>query len=169
MKSKMLLVVSSVAIVLLAAVAVTASSSISTPLYTVRMEQVSSKMNFLPTQMNGFTYTAEKGSILNYNVSNRCFAAPLAPTNGGGETCWPQCDTSQPTCSTCSQTCSSTCPDTCPNTCSSTCPVTCVTCETCEGETCENTCEPTCPWTCWYECEYTKVYPTCFWVTCYGC
>ena len=156
MKSKMLLVVSSVAIVLLAAVAVTASSSISTPLYTVRMEQVSSKMNFLPTQMNGFTYTAEKGSILNYNVSNRCFAAPLAPTNGGGETCWPQCDTSQPTCSTCDETCSSTCPYTCSG---ETCSDTCGQKVTCDWYTCY---VPTCDW-------YTCYVPTCYWPTCYGC
>ena len=146
MKSKMLLVASSVAIVLLAAVAVTASSSISTPLYTMRMEQVSSKMGFLPTQMNGFVYSAENGSIVNYNVLTSCFAAPLAPTNGGGETCWPQCDTSQPTCSTCDETCSNTCPATCPytcpNTCISTCQATCVTCiwPTCDYFTCLITC-----------------------------
>lgn len=170
-KTKISLVVCSVAIVSLAVAAVTANPSINTPLYTLRMEQASSKMNFLPTAVNDFTYTAEKGSTLNYNVSKYCsFVVPLAPTgSGGGETCWPQCNTTQPTCSTCEETCPSTCSNTCSSTCPNTCPVTCITCETCEGPTCENTCQPTCPWTCWQDCEYTKVFPTCNWVTCNGC
>ena len=56
-KQKMMIVFVSGAFVLYAAAAVTADSwSSHTPLYTFRMEQVCSKMNFLPITVNGFTY-----------------------------------------------------------------------------------------------------------------
>lgn len=48
----------------------TASSWTShSPLYTFRMEQTSSEMNFLPAERNDFVYTAEKGYELNCDVS----------------------------------------------------------------------------------------------------
>jgi hypothetical protein len=131
-----------------------------TPLYTVRMEQASSKMSFLPTEIHGFTYTAEKGLTLNRDSFQYCsLVVPCAPTDGGGgETCYPQCDTSQPTCNTCAETCPNTCFATCPDTCWNTCPLTCddlkciITCiytcltcySTCEGPTCIITCMETC-------------------------
>lgn len=37
-----------------------------TPLYTYRMQQASSSMNFLPMEKNDFIYTAEKGCELQY-------------------------------------------------------------------------------------------------------
>jgi hypothetical protein len=62
-KQRMTFVVMSVIFAALA-VTVTASALPSTPLYTYRMEQASNKMHFLPTEMNGFTYIAEKGYTL---------------------------------------------------------------------------------------------------------
>jgi hypothetical protein len=141
-----------------------------TPLYTYRMENASSKMNFLPTTMNSFIYTAEKGYTVNYSnlECSECGggASPLVLT-----------------CSTCDldvcyETVCPTCPDTCPytcgggNTCSSTCPATCpATCiTTCSGTTCSATsCPDKCPWTEWPDCFYTAVYPTCYWETCVWC
>ena len=53
----------------LAVTCVTASTSLcNTPLYTFRIEQASSKMNFLPTAMNEFTSTTEKGYNLTYDT-----------------------------------------------------------------------------------------------------
>jgi hypothetical protein len=125
----------------------------SSPLYTVRMEQASSEMNFLPTALSGFTYVTEKGHMLDYCCSNGyCGMMPLGTSTGSiCDTCYPICDETQEytcyqtscqsTCYTCS-TCS-TCPGqwTCPNTCRtcfSTCPYTCCTCKVCE------TTEPSC-------------------------
>jgi hypothetical protein len=59
MNKKLLIAAAGAAIALLA-VTVTASPwSSNTPLYTYRMEQVSSKMNFLPTEQSIFAYTTE--------------------------------------------------------------------------------------------------------------
>jgi len=59
---QMMITVIGIAITVLVVAAVTAdSSATNTPLYMMRMEQVSSKMNFLPTTMNTFTYTTENG------------------------------------------------------------------------------------------------------------
>lgn len=108
-----------------------------TPLYMVRMEKISSEMNFSPIGMNGFTYNTEKGYNLNYMVGGHCGAVPLI--TGSAYTC----ETCDETCSTCYGTCEGT---TCEGTCYSTCPVTCATCEpTCEQNTCWNTCGKTCP------------------------
>lgn len=159
-RKKMVIAVISASLALLAAACVTASSQTkNTPLYTVRMEQASSKMNYLPTVMNSFTYTAEKGYELDYDVLGCCdaklFDVPTASTCEGGtcgeETCLYTC---WETCSTCYGTCPVTCPNTCENT--------------CEGLTCEGTCYPdTCPWTEWIDCVNTQVFPTCYWYTCW--
>ncbi|KYK37620.1 MAG: hypothetical protein AYK19_00010 [Theionarchaea archaeon DG-70-1] len=102
-----------------------------TPLYTVRMEQASSEMNFLSTEMNNFTYTTGNGYTLNYDVSGGC-------CNGGkllgtcsntqcGPSCWNTCA---------GFTCSGepTCSDTCPKW--NTCHITC------SGYTCVEPCVP---------------------------
>ena len=132
----------SVSCVLLVASAATASSLPNTPLYTVRMEQASSKMNFLQTNMNGFTYTAENGCIVNYNAAGYC-GAPLEITVG--------------------KTCDGTCvgEETCPYTCYSTCP------STCDGYTCDDTsCQATCN-TCTHTCGTCAPEDTCI-NTCFG-
>ena len=54
------------AITFLAATAATARRIPDTPLYMYRMETQSSEMDFLPTAVNGFTYSTEKGSTLQY-------------------------------------------------------------------------------------------------------
>ena len=131
MDKKILIIVTSVTVVFLAIAAVTAyNRATDTPLYTVRMEQASSKMNFLPTAVNGFTYTAEKGYTLNYGIQGYGGAKPLEP-----HTKVPPCETWE----TCDPTCPNTCAATCPNTCPATCP------DTCDGPTCPSTCDdPTC-------------------------
>jgi hypothetical protein len=145
---KMSLVVMSILAVSAAMTFVAASSSASnTPLYTYRMEQTSSKMNFLPTAMNPFAYTTEKGYQLNIDIAGCCSISNQPSTEE--ETC-ETCDPGEYTCS--SHTCWSTCllVHTCQSTCWHTCPNTCSTCGfTCGGYTCKQTCEePTCPWTC---------------------
>jgi hypothetical protein len=123
-------------------------------LYTVRMEQASNKMNFLPTAVNEFTLAAEKGYQLDYDSAGYCTVQPLKPPTEV-ETCPETCDGE-----TCGNTCPLTCNDpTCPATCSVTCDTctqpTCETCETCSTcVTCGSTCS-TCKGqdTCWYTCE----------------
>ncbi len=152
--------------VLFAAVFTAASSwTTNTPLYTMRMEQQSSKMSFLPTEVNGFTYTTGNGYTLNTCAAGYCGVVPL----GTDATCHPTCMGN--TCETCTPTCPWTCWNTCDDpTCPSTCPVTCETCETCTGETCN---EPTCPTTCWWTCSFSTcpysscAYSTCAYSTCY--
>lgn len=126
-------------IILLATALVTAHSQMtSTPLYTVRMEQASSKMHFLSTAMNEFTYTAEKGYEVPCGVSAYCAESLNAtgnPCEVTDETC-PQTEETCPrTCFTCN-----TCLPSCGYTCGSTCGLTCNSCKV----TCENTCNPTC-------------------------
>lgn len=126
---KMSVVVVSIAVTLLAVTAVTAHSWTSTPLYVYRMEQQSSKMHFLATEVNGFTYTAEKGYELNYDAEVCC--------NGENPL-----DFTDQTCGTVCMSCNYSCPLTC---------ITCMsTCETCNS-TC-STCKETCG-TCWYTCN----------------
>jgi len=108
---RILLAAISVAVVFLGVTAVTASSSLNTPLYTLRMEQVSSKMDFLPSTVNEFTYTAEQGYKLDYDVSGECCSSvkPLGtypntqcPDTCDDFTCENSCeDTCRPTCDTC--------------------------------------------------------------------
>jgi hypothetical protein len=121
---------------LCAVVAVTASNlTSSTPLYTFRMEQASSKMSFLPTERNEIVYTTEPGHTFN-SAGHHVYPLeePTVPV-----TCP---DTCEETCSTCYYTCEG---NTCEGTCYSTCPNTCSTCEpTCEQPSCWNTCSSTC-------------------------
>jgi hypothetical protein len=163
-----------------AAFVVARPSTSNTPLYTVRMEQVSSKMNFLPTEMNSFTYTAENGYKLNLEVGGywiadqinldttpqntcRITCVPICPPDTlGGHTCedtscQPTCLTQDPTCPYTCITCNPTCDDpwTCPDTCPFTCNPTCNDLWTCYLSTCEFTCEFTCEYTC-FTCN-----PTC--------
>lgn len=143
------------AVVSLAVIAVTAYPRTSaTPLYVMRMEQASSKMNFLPTEMNPFTYTTEKGCVLNCDVATRYCSGARPCDTTPGDTCEPTC--LKMTCYTCELSCYLSCWETCvigtcEPTCNSfTCQYTCYTCDqpTCP-ETCEPTCEePTCPVTC---------------------
>ena len=139
----------SVVLAVLVVTAVTAYLPCSTPLYTVRMEQVSHKMGFLPTAMNQFTYTAEHGYTLHWDVVEYCGADLFASVKF---------------CTipiTCHWTCENTCDDpTCPLTCPATCWRTCDTCEgqgyTCDDTSCQETCYTcsglTCELTC-YTCE----------------
>lgn len=185
-KYKMAITVISAAVVLLTVTCVTASSrGQDTPLYTVRMEQASSRMNFLPTAMNEFTYSAENGCTLNYNASVCSDNEPLVTHQADTWcTCWPWCETTEYTCEsepTCMMTCNTcinpTCPDTCFFTCQGvtctdpTCPDTCTgpTCDqsTCSGNTCEGTCEGD-----GYTCNQTSCQPTCYTclpTSCYTC
>lgn len=128
------------------------------PLYTLRMEQASSSMNFLPTEHHPFTYTTEPGWVVTSPVEGWC--GVIQPETGVSTCSDTTCLTYWPTCSTCSgYTCEeicSTCEDTCDHTCAGyTCEGTCgeLTCQTC-GSTCVG---PTC------------VQITCVPSTCYGC
>ncbi len=58
------------ALILLTATSLTGSLLLpSSPLYAVRMDQASSKMDFLPTEQNTFTYVAEDGYSLTFGTS----------------------------------------------------------------------------------------------------
>lgn len=131
-RKKTLVALISISLAFFAIAAVNARLPLNTPLYTIRMEQASSQMNFLPTEMNIFTYTTEKGFELNYDVSGSfCNVDPLGT---GKWTCYDS------TCGTCDlPSCEGG------NTCELTCPATCVA--TC-GSSCGGTCWPTCEWTC---------------------
>jgi hypothetical protein len=159
-------------------------------LYTVRMEQASSQMSFLPTEMNTFSYTTEKGYVLDYNASYCSYGAvPLETepfsTCEGYFTCEPSCYgwtcsgwTCYGSCQgwtcwgyTCFDSCGPfTCyaPETCLPTCDYTCPATCYTCVgqwTCDATSCQSTCstcdQPTCPDTCEYTCDDPTCFDTC--------
>ena len=121
MDKKMSLVVIGLVAISLAVTCVTASEMTNTPLYTVRMEQASSKMNFLPTEKNIFTYTTENGHIVIYDAQC-CSAGPLdIPT--------------QPMCLITEETCDESCWGTCYPTCYESCG------GTCQNPTCGNTCD----------------------------
>jgi hypothetical protein len=80
MERKKLMVVALVAATaLIIATTVSASSFAGSPLFSLRMEQQSSKMNFLPTEIKGFTYAAESKSCLTLDMSLCCNAVPLGP------------------------------------------------------------------------------------------
>ena len=126
-KQKMsIAVVGMVSVSLAVTVAAANPLLVGTPLYTVRMEQASSNMNFLPTEVNSFTYITENGYTLTHDVVGSCGGIPL----------W----TSPYTECTCVVSCWDTCP--CNPTCLPTCP------ETCDSPTCPYTCEHTCRYTC---------------------
>lgn len=168
MERKMLIIVCIVAVSLAASVAAHPRYQSDTPLYTIRMEQASSEMNFLPTQMTTFTYNAEKGYELSYDIAGFCSAEPLADT-GEPITCDPLCKESIETCPTNEYTCPNTCEWTCfMSTCpQNTCSWTCYTCP-------EYTCNPTCrnPYTCHlstcvFTCNPTCIHPrTCYLSSC---
>lgn len=137
-RKKLVIAVMSVSVALFAVTAVVAyPSTLNTPLYTVRMEQLSSKMNFLPTTMNDFAYTTENGYNVNYDVTG-CFNGAEPHIVTWNNTCefirtCPGYYTCQYTCDyyyTCHfETCLPTCPDTCEGcTCCCTCPPTCTGC-----------------------------------------
>lgn len=122
------------------------TQTVNTPLHALRMEQSSSRMDFLPTAVRGFVYATEKAYTLNYDVTGFCSNARLLAT-----TPYESCD--EITCETCQKTCYDypSCRVTC-NGCAGTYGVTCeggYTCwVTCEGETCGYTCPSTCISTC---------------------
>ena len=69
---KMPIVTIGAVLVVLAMTVVTANLLTShTPLYMVRMEQMSSKMIFLPTVTNEFTYVTQKGVKVDYRCPNQ--------------------------------------------------------------------------------------------------
>ena len=108
-------------------VAASPKSRVNAPLYTFRMEQASSKMNFLPTAVNGFVYTAEEGYNFNYSATGCCGDVKPLDTGDATPTCALTC---YPTSCTCWQTCDDpTCPNTCPVTCVPTCTGSC--CQSC--------------------------------------
>ena len=128
-------VVSAVLVFIMVSAVMASSWTTYSPLYTLRMEQASAKMNFLPTEKDIFTYATEKGFDLNYSATGECCGA-VTPLETGVWTCYY---------STCGgETCVLTCPASCYGTCNDpTCPVTCSTCDTCAV---------TCPLTCWKTC-----------------
>lgn len=139
-RRKLLVAVMSIVTVFLAVAFVTASPrSFNTPLYTFRMEQQSSEMNFLPGTMNTFIYTTEKGYTLDQDASGDWYS---------GFHWFLASEISCPTAITC-ESCS-TC-DSC-----LICP-TDINCPT-EGSTCEPT-----------ECGPNTCYETQCDRTCYGC
>lgn len=128
-RTKVSIAVLSIVIVSIVTAATARSSTSNTPLYTVRMEQASSKMNFLPTETNKFSYTTEEGHILDCDVAGGCCTAEsftaitCEPEPSCWETCWSSCKPS------CWETCS-TCFYTCPWTCGETsCLITCPPCD----------------------------------------
>ena len=166
MNRKMSFAVMSIVVISLVASFVTAGSLMAeSPLFNLRMEQHSSKMNFSPSTGNGFTYTTDKGYILNCTVGNCCGKGIVLLCTDA--TCFPTCLSTCPnTCETCEgqYTCGSTCSSTCPYTCDDpTCPDTCW--ETCDDPTCPNTCghqqcPPTSITTCGIDCKETS-FPPC--------
>ena len=130
MNKKYFLAAVGAALVLAAALVTAGSQAATTPLYTIRMEQQSNKMHFLPTAVTEFTYTTESGVIL--GTVKGCIVKPLLT---GEPICYLTGETCKATCSTCS-TCSSTCGYTCGCSCG-------FTCDTCIA-TCGTTCNPTC-------------------------
>ncbi|MGD2248438.1 MAG: hypothetical protein PVF58_08525 [Candidatus Methanofastidiosia archaeon] len=125
--------VTSVVMVSLVAASVMATTGTYAPLYHFRMERLSNKMSFFPSQLNPFSYTAEDGSTLNF-CAQGCGGGVTPLSTYPNTSCPPECDPTE------SDTCELTCWSTCPYTCSSTCNSTCS--QTCSGtcETCENTC-----------------------------
>ena len=140
-KKRALTALIGVAVISLVITSVAASPKISgnTPLYAFRMEQASSKMNFLPTAVNGFVYTAEEGYNFNYSATGCCGDVKPLDTSDATPTCALTCYPTSCTCwQTCPYTCAATCPVTCDDpTCPNTCPVTCV-------PTCTDSCYQSC-------------------------
>lgn len=128
----------------LVAASVMATTGTYAPLYQFRMERLSNRMSFFPSQLNRFSYAVEDGCTLNFCVQG-CSSGVTPLSTYPNTSCPTECDPTEgetcegPTCSnTCPYTCPSTCYSTCPQTCPDTCPSTCSTCDTCD--TCEDTC-----------------------------
>jgi hypothetical protein len=129
--NKKILLATGVIIALVVMTYAAAAPSINTPLYRYRMEQSSSKMKFLPTRVNEFVYTAEKGWELTHCSLESCTASGYGPDTQNilcPYTTTPTCSP-QTNCSTCPITCLESCPDTCRETCNGTCD-TCIACST---------------------------------------
>lgn len=132
------LVVVSIVTASLAAMIVTATPQLfNTPLYTFRMEQQSSEMHFLPTEMNTFTYATEKGFTVEQKISPWSSevhkfqdSAIVCPTVN---TCF--------TCSTCDSCLICHTISNCPTEGSSTCEQTECILETCMQTVCGQTCQ----------------------------
>lgn len=150
MKRKILIVLMSALFLVTALIVAAHPSLLHSPLYSIRMEQASSNMNFLPRSASEFIYTAQNGYNLNYSAQCSTCVRPLEITWEGDPTC-STCDqetcygtTCEPTlcggntCSTCTQPTCETC-ETC-----YTCPTQVSTCATCYQYTCKPTCEIDC-------------------------
>lgn len=89
-KTQKILIASSISLVFLVITGVYASSGVThTPLHTIRMEQVSSDMNFLPVEMNDFTYTTGQGCTIVCDTGQSSNGAYLFDT---GTCCMVTCD-----------------------------------------------------------------------------
>ena len=127
MDRKLICFVVAITVVVSLAACNSASSSCNTPLLTVRMEEASSEMNFLPYGVNSFTYAAEKGYTITCNAGV-CGHDPHITSTSELTCIVPTCDF------TCQYTCAQTsCQTTC-YTCLETCPKTCQTCTECEPQ-----------------------------------
>jgi hypothetical protein len=108
-----------IGIAVIAGTSVTASiPTMHAPLYILRMEQTSNSMNFSPSAVNGFIYTAEKGFELSLGIGENCingYCGNANPYATGQVSCV------QTECDTCLTYCGQ-------NTCQYTCPITCATC-----------------------------------------
>lgn len=128
-------VLMSIVIVGLTITAVTARLwTTTTPLHTYRMEQASDEMNFLPTEMAEFTYNAEKGYNITFEILENFEDVALVTWQTPYTCIYSTC---KYTCTTCD---GPTCLETCP------CTVSC-------GPTCQDSCDyGRCPPTYWETC-----------------
>lgn len=98
----MFIVVSALISLSIAVVTAIPGTTSTTPLYTYRIEQESSEMNFLPTPINEFTYTIENKYTLNYEVESYIDEEPCETQATCFETCthltWAQYPTCAVTC-----------------------------------------------------------------------
>ena len=63
-----IVIITSIVAVFLAVVTASPGVQSKTPLYTIRMEQASSNMHFLPTEVNEITYTTTQGYTLTCDI-----------------------------------------------------------------------------------------------------
>lgn len=90
-KAGKIVIGTSLAVAFFAIAFVTASPRVSnTPLYTLRIERASSEMDFLPTKMNTFAYTTEKGCELNFEIGGG-YQGDATPLSTWYFTCEPTC------------------------------------------------------------------------------
>ena len=117
-KDQKMVALMSTALLLLILSAAASPETVYTPLYMVRMEQTSDDMNFLPTEMSGFTYETEKGCTVNCSVKGMCGNVDALTVYTCYDTCHRTCRTCFPPCAynvdaytvyTCYDTCHHTC------------------------------------------------------------